>query len=174
MQGLRHPNVVGFFGVSLDEGNKGTIVLEYCEGKQPHGAVASRLLLAVWVCHNVCVAARWDQQHHLVSPVVYRAGRDLQSALHLRTSRTQERVFGWYRSGRRVAFEVAKALNFLHSKVWGHITCIWYCWYCSTAASTCHVACAQGLLPLPCPPPLILSWRCSPSPLPCRGWFTLM
>jgi serine/threonine protein kinase len=44
-------------------------------------------------------------------------GRDLHSALQLRTARTGERIFGWRRSGRRVALEVARALNYLHSKV---------------------------------------------------------
>jgi len=45
------------------------------------------------------------------------AGRDLGSVLQLRSSRTHERIFGWHRSGRRVAVEVARAINWLHSKV---------------------------------------------------------
>jgi hypothetical protein len=36
---LRHPHVLGFFGVSLGESNHGTIVCEYCEGR-----CASRLV----------------------------------------------------------------------------------------------------------------------------------
>ena len=31
MQQLRHPNVVGFYGVSLD-GPKGILLMEFCEG----------------------------------------------------------------------------------------------------------------------------------------------
>ena len=32
LQLLRHPNVVGFFGVSVD-GSKGLLLMEYCEGE---------------------------------------------------------------------------------------------------------------------------------------------
>ena len=47
------------------------------------------------------------------------AGRDLHSALQLTAAGSGERVFGWHRRGRRVAYEVARALNYLHSKVGG-------------------------------------------------------
>ena len=43
-------------------------------------------------------------------------GRDLHAALDLLALGTQERLFGWHRRGKRVALEVARALNFLHSK----------------------------------------------------------
>jgi len=47
----------------------------------------------------------------------HHAGRDLQSVLQLRSARSGERVFGWWRSGRRIAVEVAKALAYLHRQV---------------------------------------------------------
>jgi len=74
MQLLRHPHIVVFYGMSLD-GNRGTLLLEFCEG------------------------------------------RDLQTVLGLRAAGSNERLFGWYRNGLRVATEVAKALNYLHSRV---------------------------------------------------------
>ncbi|PSC73768.1 serine threonine-kinase [Micractinium conductrix] len=46
----------------------------------------------------------------------YCEGRDLGSALDLQSGAEGSRVFGWYRQGRRVALEVAKALNYLHSR----------------------------------------------------------
>lgn len=36
------------------------------------------------------------------------AGRDLHSALELCAAGTDQRLFGWYRRGRRVAYDVAK------------------------------------------------------------------
>jgi len=44
------------------------------------------------------------------------AGRDLGNALLLR-GRGGRRLFGWYEHGCRIAYEVALALNYLHSKV---------------------------------------------------------
>jgi serine/threonine protein kinase len=73
LQHLRHPNLVGFFGLSLTA-SKGVILMELCEG------------------------------------------RDLQSALQLTATATRERLFGWRGRGRRVAYEVAKAVNYLHTK----------------------------------------------------------
>ncbi|KAI7843034.1 hypothetical protein COHA_003366 [Chlorella ohadii] len=46
----------------------------------------------------------------------YCAGRDLRSALGLTAADSNERIFGWYRRGRRVVSEIAKALNFLHAR----------------------------------------------------------
>ncbi|KAL4420111.1 hypothetical protein ABPG77_000282, partial [Micractinium sp. CCAP 211/92] len=46
----------------------------------------------------------------------YCSGRDLHSAMQLRISGTQRRLFGWYARGRHVAVDIAKGLNFLHSK----------------------------------------------------------
>ncbi|PSC73546.1 Serine threonine-kinase CTR1 [Micractinium conductrix] len=46
----------------------------------------------------------------------YAEGRDLHSALELCAAGTDQRLFGWYRRGRRVAYDVAKAMNYLHSK----------------------------------------------------------
>ncbi|PRW33966.1 serine threonine- kinase receptor R831 [Chlorella sorokiniana] len=44
------------------------------------------------------------------------SGRDLHSGLQLKAFGTEERLFSWYRKGRRVALDTAKALNFLHSR----------------------------------------------------------
>lgn len=49
------------------------------------------------------------------------AGRDLHSALQLTATGSSERLFGWRRRGRRVAYEVAKALNYLHSRGVSHM-----------------------------------------------------
>ncbi|KAI7845590.1 hypothetical protein COHA_000877 [Chlorella ohadii] len=46
--------------------------------------------------------------------------RDLASVLQLENPPGQ-RVFGWYKHGCRVAFEVAKALNYLHSRNVAHM-----------------------------------------------------
>lgn len=46
----------------------------------------------------------------------YCEGRDLHAALDVLARGTQDRLFGWYRRGGRIALDVAKALNFLHSK----------------------------------------------------------
>ena len=48
------------------------------------------------------------------------AGRDLHSALEVAAAGSSERLFAWGRRGRRVLYEVAKALNYLHLKV-----CLW-------------------------------------------------
>ena len=48
-------------------------------------------------------------------PCACAAGRDLGSVLRLRGGDGQ-RLFGWRRHGCRVAWEVATALNYLHSK----------------------------------------------------------
>ena len=47
-------------------------------------------------------------------------GRDLGSVLRLRNAQGQ-RVFGWYKHGCRVAWEVAKALNYLHARNFVHM-----------------------------------------------------
>ncbi|KAL4434077.1 hypothetical protein ABPG75_000518 [Micractinium tetrahymenae] len=73
LHALRHPHVIGFYGVML-RGTTGVVLQEFAEG------------------------------------------RDLRSALEVLASGTQQRLFGWHRRGKRVAFEVAKALNYLHSK----------------------------------------------------------
>ena len=53
-------------------------------------------------------------------------GRDLYNALDVQAvdaeaagaqpGQPQQRLFGWYRRGRQLALELAKALNYLHSK----------------------------------------------------------
>ena len=53
----------------------------------------------------------------LPAPAAVPAGRDLHGALELMAAgKVKERLFGWQRRGRRVAYDVAKALNYLHSK----------------------------------------------------------
>ncbi|KAI7838770.1 hypothetical protein COHA_007387 [Chlorella ohadii] len=69
---LRHPNVVGFAGVTFHGSTRGVVLMELCEG------------------------------------------RDLHSALQVRAAGSQERLFSWGRRGKRVALDVAKAMNFLH------------------------------------------------------------
>jgi hypothetical protein len=54
-----------------------------------------------------------------LSPRNRPAGRDLSRALQLRAPGSQERLYGWYGRGWRCAYDVAKALNFLHSKARG-------------------------------------------------------
>ncbi len=48
-------------------------------------------------------------------------GRDLYSVLNLCSASSGERLFGWRRRGRRIACEVARALNHLHSKSVVHL-----------------------------------------------------
>ncbi|KAI7836687.1 hypothetical protein COHA_009463 [Chlorella ohadii] len=49
-------------------------------------------------------------------PCIVSLSRDLHSALQVTAAGTSERLFAWQRRGRRVAHEVARALNYLHSK----------------------------------------------------------
>lgn len=44
-------------------------------------------------------------------------GRDLHSALDVKAAGSDQRLFSFGKKGRRVAFEVAKVLNYLHSRV---------------------------------------------------------
>ena len=46
----------------------------------------------------------------------YCEGRDLHAALDVLARGSQDRLFGWYRRGKRIAVEVARAINYLHSK----------------------------------------------------------
>ncbi len=48
-------------------------------------------------------------------PTRSQEGRDLFSALNLR-DKSGERVFSWYKRGKRVALDVASALAFLHAR----------------------------------------------------------
>lgn len=48
-------------------------------------------------------------------------GRDLHSALQVTAAGSTERLFSWGRRGRRVALEVARALNYLHSRGMVHM-----------------------------------------------------
>ncbi|KAL4418721.1 hypothetical protein ABPG77_008592 [Micractinium sp. CCAP 211/92] len=46
----------------------------------------------------------------------YCGGRDLMQALELKVAGGSDRVFSWKNHGRRIAYDVAKALNFLHAR----------------------------------------------------------
>ena len=46
----------------------------------------------------------------------YCAGRDLAACLGLKVSGSSRRLFGWYSRGRKVAMNIAAAVNFLHSR----------------------------------------------------------
>ncbi|KAL4452702.1 hypothetical protein ABPG75_008364 [Micractinium tetrahymenae] len=46
----------------------------------------------------------------------YCGGRDLMQALELKVAGSGQRVFSWHNRGRRIAYDVAKALNFLHAR----------------------------------------------------------
>ncbi|GAB4822994.1 hypothetical protein N2152v2_010040 [Parachlorella kessleri] len=70
---LRHPNIVGLSGVSI-QGDKGYLLMELMEG----GSLQARL----------------NQE-----------ARDGSG----------ERMFGWYRSGKQVALNIARGLHYLHS-----------------------------------------------------------
>ena len=48
-------------------------------------------------------------------------GRDLHSALQVTVAGSSERLFSWRRRGRRAALEVARALNYLHSRGVAHM-----------------------------------------------------
>lgn len=92
-------------------------------------------------------------------------GRDLHSVLALTAAGSAYRLFGWYRRGRRVALEVGRALNYLHSKVggqqWLGLTCV--------AAAVWWAAKERGRSPLH----TRLHTPASPCPLPlCRTSFT--
>lgn len=50
------------------------------------------------------------------TPPTHAAGRDLYSALGLKSAAGGGRLFGWERRGRRLLWELAKALNYLHSR----------------------------------------------------------
>lgn len=46
----------------------------------------------------------------------YCAGRDLAACLGLKVAGSSRRLFGWYSRGRKVAMNIAAAVNFLHSR----------------------------------------------------------
>ena len=46
----------------------------------------------------------------------YCAGRDLAACLGLKLAGSSRRLFGWYSRGRKVAMNIAAAVNFLHSR----------------------------------------------------------
>lgn len=90
-------------------------------------------------------------------------GRDLHSALQLTAAGSTDRLFSWYRRGRRIAYETAKAINYLHSKVggrrrpgaarrppWVDCTLAWAAGGCSgkqaARHSRCRCRCRSALL----------------------------
>lgn len=66
--------------------------------------------------HVICFLGVMLKENKGVVLTEYAEGRDLHSALELHAAGTQQRLFGWSRRGRRVAYDIAKALNYLHSK----------------------------------------------------------
>lgn len=110
-------------GVML-QGSKGVVLLEYCEGGL--GADSWRRLR--WRCRPRAAAAQPSMRPgpgsgagraHRTAPLhcMESAGRDLHSSIDLKATGSSDRVFGWYRRGRRVAYDVARAISYLHSKV---------------------------------------------------------
>ncbi|KAL4431038.1 hypothetical protein ABPG75_006294 [Micractinium tetrahymenae] len=66
--------------------------------------------------HVICFIGVMLKENKGVVLTEYAEGRDLHSALELMAAGTHQRLFGWSRRGRRVAYDIAKALNYLHSK----------------------------------------------------------
>ena len=116
---LRHPNVVGFAGVTF-HGSKGVVLMELCEGALLHHGAPSQLCL-----HTTCLcmlqaatcsraachappAHRPHQPAMAAPPLQPCTGRDLHSALQVLAAGSQERLFGWHRRGKRVALDIAK------------------------------------------------------------------
>lgn len=63
-----------------------------------------------------CLHTPPPHTHNPTQPNRCRAGRDLYSALGLKSQAGGGRLFGWERRGRRLLWELAKALNYLHSR----------------------------------------------------------
>ena len=135
LQQLRHAHVVAFYGVAL-MGSKGLVLMEFCEGAQL-GCLycTSHHIRTSWPCFRRCAhrLPAWLLESSSAPPVCFMsltpffgcsapppAGRDLHSALEVAAAGSSERLFAWGRRGRRVLYEVAKALNYLHLKV-----CLW-------------------------------------------------
>lgn len=57
LQQLRHPHVVGFFGVSIDDAGRGILILEFCQG----GCVGG------WLGGSVC-RSRSASSHCTILP----------------------------------------------------------------------------------------------------------
>lgn len=145
----RHPNIVQLMAVTVS-GSKGVVILEYAEGKQGReagveeggtaavpreGQAAAHVKAAGSCCsrlrrqtlelaglmlgmRGLCVAA--------LRPVPTgappaAAGRDLHAALDVRAAGTSDRLFSWHRRGKRCALQLARALNYLHSKKFLHL-----------------------------------------------------
>ena len=110
---LRHPNVVGFAGVTF-RGTKGVVLMELCEGApwlaQPRVEAHMRGQPALLRLGLGQLAL--PTQHHAASVLFIchcpSAGRDLHSVLQLTAAGSQERLFGWHRRGKRVALDIAK------------------------------------------------------------------
>lgn len=119
---LRHPNVVALQGVSV-AGDRGIVLLEYCEGGcceggragGRHTGVAAPASVACCLPHLLSVASATCLVRFPL-PRSLPAGRDLHAALGLRLRGTDQRLFGWHCRGRHVALDVARALDFLASR----------------------------------------------------------
>ena len=129
LQGLRHPNIVGFYGLALTR-SKGVVLMELCEGARLGLWARVKACLVAGLREGLHPRAAWCQR--AIPPIAHlhtcaphhppRAGRDLYSALEVRAAGTGERLFSWRLRGWRVALEVARALNYLHAR--GVVHCV--------------------------------------------------
>lgn len=126
LQQLRHPNIVQLMGVAVS-GAKGIVLLEYAEGEpRAEGSACSCSAAASLKAQQSPDVARYlcsgiSQSQLTFIRRVPAAGRDLRAALDVRAAGTDERLFGWHRRGKRVALQLARALNYLHSKSIVHL-----------------------------------------------------
>ena len=112
---LRHPHVVGFVGVSVAEG-KGIILMELCEGRDLHSALTLRTNTDA--PYQGSGGSPPQQAELTVGSAPASSGSALakEFAAYRRRSMScaGDRVFGWYRRGRHVAYDIARGLNYLH------------------------------------------------------------
>ena len=106
---LRHQHIVGFVGVSVAEG-KGIILMELCEGRDLHS------MLPLFVLPATASSARRTSVDNRRMSVDNRRFSMEWSSSFTSPSSAGERVFGWYRRGRHVAYDIARGLNYLHAQ----------------------------------------------------------
>ena len=119
LHGLRHRCVVQLAGVAL-HGDKALLIMEFMVRLAAGTAGVGRC--NAWGVDSAAAGPGWGrhvQAFHTLcpppTPAHLQEGRDLFSALNLR-DKSGERVFSWYKRGKRVALDVASALAFLHAR----------------------------------------------------------